>query len=227
MEMGSRPWPRRKLARIAQHAARYAEAEHPKFPWRTRPTVYRTFLAEFFLQRTQAAQVANVYVVFTRRYPSLQRLLKAEREDVLDVLRPLGLCHRTEAFLEARAELETRYRGRLPRTEAGLLSLPGVGRYMARAVCCFALGDRCGILDVNVARVLLRALLGEEAPPKRPGTVRELWDLADAVAAASDDPKMSQWGLLDLGREVCRRKPDCSRCPLRRLCVYRRTHPKC
>lgn len=217
---------RRRLRSVAEACAGIVDVSHPKFPWRSRCTAYRVFVAEFFLQRTGAVQVANVYPAFMREYPSLKRLICAEREKVLRSLIPLGLTHRSHTFLDAVGVIGAKHRGRVPRSEEQLLALPGVGRYIARAIRCFALDEPVGVLDVNVARVLVRAFQGCPDPPQRPGTVAYLWNLSDSIAEVSDAPKVTEWGLLDLGREICRRNPDCSSCPIATRCLYRRTQAK-
>lgn len=210
-----------KLRRIAKAAARYAAADQPKFPWRCRPTPYRTLVAEFFLQRTGAVQVTGPYREFMRQYPSFRRLAEANEADVLSALAPLGLRHRARTFLRLVRALEEEHSGRVPRDECSLLVLPGVGHYTARAVLCFALEEPAGVVDVNTARVLSRTVSGRRTAPPRPGTNRRLRALSDEFASAAPDARMAQWGLLDIGREVCTEEPQCNRCPLRRDCAYR------
>jgi len=183
-------------------------------------------VAEFFLQRTGAVQVGKVYPAFMGQYPTLRRLVSAEYDEVLHSLEPLGLTHRAEAFLVAADTIVERHRGRVPRDEHELMALPGVGRYIARAVRCFALDEPVGVVDVNVARVLVRAFDGQPDAPQRPGTVASIWELADAIARLSDAPRMTGWGLIDLGRDICRRNPDCSNCPIATRCLYRKTRVK-
>jgi A/G-specific adenine glycosylase len=77
-----------------------------------------------------------------------------------------------------------------------LTELPGVGRYTADAIACFALGRDVLPIDVNVARV--RERTGEDF-----------------------DPTCAQ-ALMDLGATVClARVPRCDRCPLTRTCPAR------
>lgn len=215
------PRRRAKLRRLAKAAAGYAADGHPRFPWRRRPTPYRTLVAEFFLQRTGAIQASRPYHEFMRRYPSFKRLAEADEDDVLAALAPLGLRHRARTFLRLVRAISEHHAGRVPRDEASLLVLPGVGHYTARAVLCFALGQPIGVVDVNTARVLCRAVSGRRAAPPRPGTSQRLRALADEFASAAPDARMAQWGLLDIGREVCTEEPQCDRCPLRRDCAYR------
>ena len=48
----------------------------------------------------------------------------------------------------------------MPREIDELRSLPGIGRYTAGAIASFAFDARKAAVDINVRRVLSRALLG-------------------------------------------------------------------
>ena len=85
-----------------------------------------------------------------------------------------------------------------------LLGLPGIGAYTARAVACFAYGQRVPVVDTNVRRVVARAVHGR-AEPGNPSTTR---DLADVVRAAPADP--------GAGRRVLRRADGTGRDRLHR-----------
>jgi len=118
-----------KLTRIASSAAAYATVGHPKFPWRSRTTPYRTLIAEFFLQRTGAVQAQGPYQAFMARFPSFQQLSRAPEAELLGLLAPLGLRHKARTFVRLVRALEEKHSGRVPCEEAALLALPGVGRY--------------------------------------------------------------------------------------------------
>ncbi|HMJ57671.1 MAG TPA: hypothetical protein VK467_00950, partial [Gemmatimonadales bacterium] len=89
--------------------------------------------------------------------------------------------------------------------------LPGVGRYTAGAVACFAYEKPVPAVDTNVKRVLERVF----------GT-KDVWGLAATIV-----PKQGKraWrfnqALMELGALVCvARKPRCPVCPVRNECRY-------
>ncbi len=111
-------------------------------------------------------------------------------------------------------------RGSFPDTLDGLLALPGVGAYTARAVASFAFGQRHAVVDTNVRRVVARAVHGRgEAGP--PSTTR---DLADVEALLPEtDAHVFGAALMELGALVCTaRTPACEACPLAASCAWRR-----
>jgi A/G-specific adenine glycosylase len=103
----------------------------------------------------------------------------------------------------------------VPSGDAELRALPGVGVYTARAVRSFGFGEDVAAVDTNGVRVLARAIAGSRLT-------------ADAAFALGDRlvPRAFSWdfnqSMFDLGATVCRARPDCERCPLRRQCVWRR-----
>jgi A/G-specific adenine glycosylase len=107
--------------------------------------------------------------------------------------------------------------GRVPRTLAELLALPGVGEYTARAVLAFAFGDEVGVVDTNAGRILSRAVAGTALGRSQAQA------LVDAMVPAGRAWEFNQ-ALLDLGATVCvRAAPRCGACPIRPRCRWDRT----
>jgi len=210
-----------KLIFLCHQSARLGKKNRKKFPWRVRPTPYKTFVAEFFLQRTGAIQVSNVFPLFIERYPNLEDALRGKPADIKVLIRPLGLNHRGDAFIRALGQIKTVYKGCLPKDEDSLLSIFGVGKYIARAVSCFGFGQRIGLIDPNITRVLTRFFHIQEIP-SRPHTSKVFWDLVDKIINSCDSPpRLFNWGMLDIGREIClKRNPQSHICPLRAACCY-------
>lgn len=188
------------------------------FPWRRTCDPYAILVAELLLQKTAAATVAPIFQELLDRYPTLADLADAPGKEISSLLQPLGLFSRTEKLLEAVQVILENYNGEIPSTEAELLQLPGVGKYMARSVCAHAFGQPAAVLDVNVARILERffGIDGGKVKSRSP----ELWEAADRVAP---DREVSAWNLslLDFGAAVCTAKnPRCGECPLQQRCDY-------
>jgi A/G-specific adenine glycosylase len=106
--------------------------------------------------------------------------------------------------------------GRFPDTEAGLLELPGIGRYTAAAVAAIAFDRPANVVDGNVERVMAR-LYAVETP--LPQAKPQLTDLAGSLVTG-DRPGDWAQALMDLGATVCRPKaPLCLVCPLAEACA--------
>lgn len=164
------------------------------------------------LQRTRADLVVPVYEEALRRYPTAADFAEAAPEELARVLRPLGYEHRNRRVQSAAAACTSG----VPRTMAGLLTVPGVGRYAATATMCFAFGRRLAVLDPTVIRLLGRLGLGSSVRA-RPREDPALWQAARALVPARDAQSWN-YAVLDLGAVVCRPRPRCDECPLLAIC---------
>jgi hypothetical protein len=102
----------------------------------------------------------------------------------------------------------------VPGTVEGLLALPGIGPYTARAVAAIAFGLPVGAVDVNVRRVLGRILAADPAVLP-PATIQAA---ADGLV---DPAEPGSWthALMDIGATICRpARPACVSCPARPWC---------
>ncbi len=179
---------------------------------------FKVLTAEFLLQKTDAAKVVTVYEEFTSRWPSPQALSKARINSILKVIKPLGLRYKA-GRLKAVASVITADGGRVPNKEDVLLKLPGVGRYIASAVLCFAFNEPRAVVDTNVIRILSR-FFGLHSAKVRPREDPFLWKFAQSLVPVRKS-KEYNWGLLDFGALVCRsRDPLCSECMLKSNCHY-------
>jgi len=186
------------------------------YPWRLERDPYRIFVAEVLLQRTRTGQAAPVYENFIRKFPTIQSLANATDDEIMQVIKPLGLAYRARRLKKVASILVERYGGRFPEELNELLKLPGVGSYIAGILMCFAFGKRFPVLDSNVKRVLSRVfgIIFPTDAHKRPGILQMLEKFFP-----SQRVKEFVIGLLDLGITVCLpKKPRCGLCPLKNIC---------
>jgi A/G-specific adenine glycosylase len=206
---------------IPQHQAllkKWGRENLREFPWRRTQDPYRVLMAEFMLLRTQAKQVVPVFREFLERYPSLDELSAASREDVGEVLRPLGLSWRADRVYETSQALRDEFDGEVPRSRESLMSLPGVSQYIAGAVRCFSYGEPEALIDTNTVRITGRLFgLEVKSSSRRNSRFQSLiHHLSD-----SDKPRLYNFSFLDLGAKICTsRSPDCPSCPLTKLCRH-------
>lgn len=184
-------------------------------PWR-RPGVtgWQILVSEVMLQQTPVARVAPLWQEWIERWPVPSAMAAAGRGEVLRAWGKLGYPRRAMRLHDCAAVLAEQHGDRTPEDVETLLTLPGVGAYTARAVACFAHGQRVPVVDTNVRRVIARAIHGR-ADAGNPSTTR---DLADAQALLPTDVPTAvtfSAALMELGAVICKaRTPDCGRCPL-------------
>ena len=167
------------------------------------------------LQQTSTARVLAPWAAFLATYPTPSDLANAPLDEVLAKWRGLGYPRRARALREAAILMRDAHGGRVPRSRAELLALPGVGEYTASAVASFAYGEPVTVLDTNVGRVLARAVANSRL------TRAEALALGDRVRAVQPSAAFNQ-SLLDLGARFCRARPRCDECPLASSCRWRR-----
>ena len=171
-------------------------------------------VSEVMAQQTQVARVVPAYHRFIARFPDPSACASADLGDVLRAWEGLGYNRRAQRLHRAARVIVETYGGTVPGDLAGLLALPGVGAYTARAVLAFAFEADVGVVDTNAGRVLSRAVAGRRI---RPGEAQRL---VDAMIPAGSGWIFGQ-SLLDLGALVCGAdRPSCLECPLRRRCRW-------
>ena len=180
-------------------------------PWRRTRDPWAVLVSEVMLQQTQVLRVIPRWESFLERFPTAAACAASPLGDVLREWQGLGYPRRARN-LHATARQVTELGG-FPRDLAGLLALPGIGPYTARAVLAFAFESDAAVVDTNIARVYAR-VAGERLTPKR-------------VQAMADDacPSGGAWAwnqcLMDLGAMLCRPAgPTCGECPVSSLCSW-------
>jgi A/G-specific adenine glycosylase len=159
-------------------------------PWRDTQDPYAILVSEVMAQQTQVDRVVPRWHAWLERWPTVEALAAASPADVIRAWQGLGYNRR--ALNLHRAAQQIAAQG----WPDDLTELPGVGRYTADAVACFAHGRDVLPVDVNVRRVA-----------ERTG-----YDFSAASAQA----------LMDLGATVClARIPRCGVCPLAGECPSR------
>ncbi|HLX89758.1 MAG TPA: A/G-specific adenine glycosylase [Acidimicrobiales bacterium] len=185
-------------------------------PWRATRDPWAVLVSELMLQQTQASRVVAPYRAFLERFPTAAACAGAPLGDVLRAWAGLGYNRRASNLHAAARAMVTRHGGVVPDSLPELLALPGIGPYTARAVLAFAYERDVAVVDVNVGRVLARAVAGRRlAPAERQG-------LADTVLPAGCAWEWNQ-AVLEIGAVCCTaRSPRCRECPLGRTCRWAR-----
>ena len=185
-------------------------------PWRRTTDPYAIAVSELMLQQTQVATVIPYYERWMAQFPDWRALAGARMETVLKAWEGLGYYRRARHLHELARAVAELPEG-LPRNEAGLRSLPGIGPYTAGAIGSIAFGLPLAVLDGNVMRVLTR-LLACPDDISRPAPREKLQRVADTFLDCAD-PGTHNQALMELGATICvPRRPLCLVCPLQRDC---------
>lgn len=190
------------------------------FPWRRTNDPYIILISEMLLRKTTARQVSGIFEKFFARFPSVKALAEAFEEEIGELIKPLGMEHKRATLLKRLAnELIRSYKGAVPASQEDLLKLPGVGRYAANAVLCFAYGRDVPLVDVNAIRVFQR-VFGLQSKKRRVKDDTAFWEYVAGVIPPGRSRDFNL-AIIDFAHEICRpKRPKCTICPLRAICKY-------
>ncbi len=195
---------------------RWYRVQRRRLPWRDSSDAYRILVSEVMLQQTQAGRVKEKFPLFMDRFPTLSSLAAATAADVVVAWQGLGYNNRAVRLRDLARRVCERHGGVIPHGPSKLEELPGIGRYSAAAVACFAFHENVPVVDVNVRRVLSRIFFSLP----RLGDVKDdrtVWRLAGEVLPR--DARNWNQALMDLGSLVCTASaPGCAGCPVGALC---------
>lgn len=171
------------------------------------------------LQQTTVGAVGPYFQRFTARWPSVNHLAQASRDDILRMWAGLGYYRRAHLLHDCAQIICREHGGNFPRTEKELLALPGFGPYTAAAVAAIAFGERANVVDGNVERVMARIFAIRTPLPKGKAEIRAASATLLPAGRAGDYAQ----ALMDLGATICvPRNPKCGLCPWSRACVARK-----
>ncbi|PIX94410.1 MAG: DNA glycosylase [Ignavibacteria bacterium CG_4_10_14_3_um_filter_37_18] len=188
------------------------------FFWRFNILPYKIMIAEFMLQRTKAEQVEPVYKKFLQQYPDIVSLSKARIKSVEKYTSSLGLHKRAPNFMNAAKYIINNFKGEYPKTRKELLTIPGVGDYVAGAIMAVCFNNADYVIDSNIARFINRyAGLNLTGEIRRKKVIVEKAKKIFKV----NDQRNFLFALLDFTAVICKPiVPLCNECPLRKKCKY-------
>ena len=178
---------------------RWYAAQARDLPWRRDGvTGWQILMSEVMLQQTPVARVAPIWEEWVRRWPVPSAMAASSQAEVLRAWGKLGYPRRALRLHECAGVLAAEHDDRVPEDVDVLLTLPGVGAYTARAVACFAYGQRVPVVDTNVRRVVARAVHGR-AEPGNPSTTRDLADVESLLPRTRARAATFSAALMELG----------------------------
>lgn len=191
-------------------------------PWR-KPDfgAWGILVSEVMLQQTPVARVIPRLAEWLDRWPTPADLAAVPSGEAVRAWNRLGYPRRALNLHAAATAIADQHDNVVPTDLPDLLALPGIGDYTARAVAVFAYGQRHPVVDINVRRVLARAVDGH-AEPGPPSTKRDLAAMDDLLPLDDAQARVTNAAVMELGAIVCTaRSPRCEDCPIRERCRWR------
>ncbi len=173
---------------------------------------YELLIAVMLSAQTTDKRVNEVTSILFDKYPTLNDLAEAKKEDIIDIIRPIGTYNKkAENVINiAKALVELGY---VPNDRKFLESLSGVGRKTTNVVLSNIYKEPYMAVDTHVARV-----------SKRLGIAKENDDVLTIEKKLTKKipkdkiPDMHHQMVL-FGRYYCKAiKPECANCKLKNIC---------
>jgi endonuclease-3 len=193
--------------------------------WRTPLPPVDELVSTILSQNTNDLNRDRAFNSLQAKFPTWEAVRDAQTREVVAAIRTAGLANQKgprlqkvlRAITDERGGLDLSFLKDLPLEEARswLTKFKGVGPKTAAIVLCFSLNRPAFPVDTHIYRVTGRIGL---RPQKM--TVEQAHPYLENLLPP-ETYYAAHLNLIRLGREICHaRKPDCPRCPIRKLCKY-------
>lgn len=159
-------------------------------------------------------RVNEVTKTLFKKYPSLEKLAKADLSELEDDIRTVGFYHNKAVnIIGCATKLVRDFDSKVPSDIESLTSLPGVGRKTANVIRSYVFNEPSVVVDTHVLRISNRLGLVSSKDPFK--VEFELMKKADREYWTY----INHW-FIAFGRTICKAvNPSCENCYLRDLCV--------
>lgn len=173
---------------------------------------YELVIAVMLSAQTTDKRVNQVTSILFDKYPDLESLSKADYNDVVNIIRPIGTYQKKARNVIDIATILLPY-GKVPNDRQFLESLPGVGRKTTNVVLSNLYDVSCIAVDTHVSRVSIRL-----------GFAKKTDDVLTIETKLTKKFKNYSLGRLHhqlvlFGRYYCKAQhPECETCKLKDIC---------
>jgi len=177
---------------------------------------YELLLAVMLSAQTTDKRVNMVTDILFSKYPSLEALSKANLDDIITIIRPIGTFNKKASnVIEIAKSLISDYDGVVPNNREYLEGLPGVGRKTTNVVLSNLFNVPCIAVDTHVSRVSIRLGLAKDGD--NPYTIEK------KISKRFKENELCRrhHQMVLFGRYHCTaRSPKCEVCKLKEVCRY-------
>jgi endonuclease-3 len=162
--------------------------------------------------QTTDKRVNMVTDILFKKYPTLDSLAKADLNDVIDIIRPLGTFNIKAKNIIL---IANKLPGYVPNNRDYLESLPGVGRKTTNVVLANLYNEPLIAVDTHVSRVSVRLGIAKKGD--------DVLTIEKKLNKKFPKNKLARLHhqLVLFGRYYCKAKnPLCSNCKLKDICKY-------
>lgn len=190
---------------------KYKDHKHPL----EYKNVYQLIVMVVLSAQDSDRHINKIAPALFEAYPNMQALSKATPEALYAYTKGIrNYVHKTDWLIELAQKIKKDKN--IPLTLDALTALPGIGRKSANVIKREAGAPPEGVIvDLHVVRVAPRLGIVTVKDPKK---IEQ--QLMEVLPQKEWDAGMA---MSFLGREICRPKPKCEICLMRRVCAYYHT----
>ena len=175
---------------------------------------YELLIAVMLSAQTTDKRVNLVTDILFNKYSSLEKLMNADINDIINIIKPIGTFNKKANNIKLIAtHLINDYNGVVPNNRKYLESLPGVGRKTTNVVLANLFNEPCIAVDTHVSRVSIRLKLAKEKD--------DVLTIEKKLMKKFPKERLSRLHhqLVLFGRYHCKAiNPDCTNCKLKDIC---------
>jgi endonuclease-3 len=187
---------------------KYKNEKHPL----EAKNLYEMLVMVVLSARSNDKLINTIAAGFFKAYPTMQSLAKAKLTDLQPLLaKVINSANKANWLLEIAKHVKTDKN--IPLGMDEMVELPGIGRKSANVIKRFAGAPYEGVMvDLHVVRVAQRLGIAKSDDP-----VKIEKQLMDILPQKEWEAGMS---MSFLGRDICRPKPACEICLMKKVCAY-------
>lgn len=176
---------------------------------------YSLLIAIILSAQTKDSRVNEVTKILFDKYKSLKEIKEANIEDLIEIIKPLGIIKKAYYVKELATILVDKYQSKVPDNYNELLKLPGVGKKTISVFLSEYYNQEYIAVDTHVLRVSNRLGLVKSNNPEK--VEKEL------EKHIKKNRRLFHLRMVLFGRYYCTSKnPKCSNCKLKGVCKYER-----
>ena len=211
-----KPIEKSKVIYFRKKILNWYRKEGRKYSWRNgNYNEHQIIISEILLQRTKAEVISKFIEIFFNEFPEWSSIVNAGENSIKQFLTPIGLQQHRAKRIFTLAMAMKNHDYKLPANYNELTKITSFGQYLKNSIELQIYYLPRPLLDINMVRILKRFFEVKSISDYRNDF--HIQNLSHAIVQMKY-PLELNWGILDYASLICKKKPLCSKCLLKKKC---------